>query len=128
MVDVDLDTLQASGSVKIAGANSSGTETHFVDASPNNELRANDCVNTSGTDTVLSLTVTAQEIKVSTSRLVNRKYVWMEALSTNVKWGFDSNCRFDLFKNQLIIHPVGNVAIYMKMSTGTGTAAIGEGA
>lgn len=124
----DLGEIQAALPIKIIGSSSTGLETNPVQASANNELRSNDCINTSAIDTILNLTTVAQEVKVGANRLTERKYIWMQAIATNIKWGFDTNCRFDLFRNQLVIHPVGNVPVYMKMSTGTGTAIVAEGA
>lgn len=124
----DISEINASQAVKIIGSGPDGSESNPVEASSNNELYNADCVNHAAIDIVLSLTTTPQEVKVGASRQVNRKYLWMQALDANVKWGFDTNCRFDLFKNQMIIHPVGNVPVYMKVSTGTGSAAVGEGA
>lgn len=91
------------------------------------ELRTNDCVNSEASDCFLTLSTTPQELKVGTVRNAGRKYVWMQALTSNVKWGFSTDCRFDLFKNQLILQPVGDVPIYVKMSTGSGTVVVAEG-
>ena len=124
----DLPFIQAASPSVIIGADPTGTETYPVASSSNGELRNTDCVNTSATDSTVSLTTAATEVKVGASRLTDRKYVWMQALVSNVKWGFDSNCRFNLFKNQMVCFPIGNVPIYIKMSAGTGTANIGEGA
>ena len=123
----DILDREAAQTVKLVGSASDGTESNPVEASDNNEIRSNDSVNVSAADTILNLTTLAQEVKVGASRNPNRKYLWMEALDKNIKWGFDSSCRFDLFKKQLIIHPVGNVPVYMKMSAGTGQAVVGEG-
>ena len=93
--------------------------------SDNNEAASIDSALTSGTDTTTNLTTTAVELKVGASRLPERKYLIVEGLSNNIKWGFTTSCPFDLFKNQLIMMPIG-VAVYAKMSTGTGSIAVGE--
>ena len=124
----DLTDIQSALSTKLVGSTTNGTETTPVNASDFGELRNSDCVNNIASDIILSLTITAQEVMVGASRNPNRKYIWMQALSKGVKWGFDLNCRFDLFKNQLVCFPIGNVPVYMKMSSGTGSSTIGEGA
>ena len=86
-----------------------------------------DILDGSGVNSILNLTTTAVIGRVGLSNLEQRKYYIMEALSTGVKWGFDSSCPFDLFKSQLIMIPLGDsVNIYFKMSTGTGQVSIAE--
>lgn len=123
----DLSDVNAGLTVKLVGMGSTGTETNAVGAKSNNELLASDCINTSASDLVLALTTTAVEIKVGGTRLTNRKYIFLQALSSNVKWGFNTTCNFDLFKNQFFVLPTGNVTVYIKVSIGTGSCAIGEG-
>lgn len=119
----DLTDLQAAQSVKIVGSDPTGTETYPVGAKSNQEAKVSDACDTAGLDTTLTLDSSgAVEGKVGGSRLSNRKYFMMMALVNNVKWGFDSTCRFKLFKDQLIIVPVGNVPIYFRLSTGGSTA------
>lgn len=125
----DLTDIQSAQSVKIAGSDASGIESTFAKVTPNQELGATDTVNTSAVSTTIPLTTTAVELKVGGSRLANRKYIWMEALDTNIKWGFSaSDTPFDIFKSQLLTFPIGDVAIYAKMSSGSGNIAFGEGA
>jgi hypothetical protein len=123
----DLSDVNAGQTVKIVGMGSTGAETNAVGAKSNNELLASDCINTSASDRVLALTTTAVEVKVGGTRLTNRKYIFLQALSSNVKWGFNTTCNFDLFKNQFFVLPTGNVTVYIKVSIGTGSCAIGEG-
>jgi len=123
----DLDELHSSGSTKIAGSDATGNETNFVDATSLRDLQVADVPNQTGLNATLSLTTTAQELKVGGSTMTNRKYVKFEALSNNVKWGDDTNCLFDAFKSQFFMIPAGTTnKIYMKMSSGTGTASVGE--
>jgi hypothetical protein len=80
-----------------------------------------------GTSSILNLTTTAQELKVGANALSDRLYVEMQALDSNVKWGYTTACEFNLFKNQFFALPCGeNCTIYLKMSTGTGDCAIAE--
>lgn len=94
------------------------------------DLQTDDRINTSAVDTVLALTTAPAIVKVGGSVLTERKYVILEGLSINIKWGFSNSTQsFDLFKNQLLMVPVGpNVNIWMKVTTGTGSAGIAEGA
>lgn len=124
----DLSDLQAAQTVKIAGANSSGIENTYITATNNGELTTCDVLLNGGTDTVINLTTAAVELKVGGSALANRKYVILEGLASNIKWGFSNTTQsFDIFKNQILMIPLGpNTAIWAKMSTGTGTIAFGE--
>jgi hypothetical protein len=104
-----------------------GTDTANVTATL--DLQTDDRINTSGLDAVVALTVTPVEAKVGASALVERKYLILEGLSINIKWGFSNTTQsFDLFKNQMLMIPVGpNVHVWLKTTTGTGSAGVGEG-
>lgn len=124
----DINDINASEPVRIIGADSDGIETTPVNSTPNGELTTADVLAHGGLDTVLALTVTPTEGKVGGASKENRKYFIMEALSTNVKWGFTNTTQsFDLFKSQLLMIPCGpDTKIWFKMSVGTGSVAIGE--
>lgn len=124
----DLSDLQAAAPTKIVGSDSSGVETNAAKVSSNQDLGTSDILTTAAVSVSLALTTSAIEGKVGVSALANRKYFIMEALDTNVKWGFSSGSQpFDLFKSQLIMVPAGpGIAIWFKMSTGTGNVAIAE--
>ena len=124
----DLTDIQAAAVVKVVGSDATGAETNTQAVSTLNEAQVADILNNGGLDIVLSLTTTASEGKVGVSRKTNRKYVIMEALTANVKWGFSNTTQsFDLFKSQLIMVPVGDqTQIWFKMSAGTGTVAFAE--
>jgi len=101
-------------------------ESNLVEVSSINELQVND-VPEQGTSTTLTLTTTAVLFKVGASVLSNRKYIEMQAIDKNVKWGYTTNCDFDLFKNQFFSLPAGeNCNVYLKASTGTADIAISE--
>lgn len=118
----DLTDIQAAQSIKIIGSDTSGVESTPAAVKTNQEVKTSDACDTAGSDILLTLdSTTPVEGKVGGSRLTNRKYVIMEALVNNVKWGFDTNCRFNLFKSQLIIMPIGNLPIYFKLSSGGST-------
>jgi hypothetical protein len=115
--------------IKIVGAsNTTQEETNIAKVSPNQDLGTSDILDNGGADTVLNLTTTPIQGIVSGGARANRKYFIMEALTTNVKWGFTNSTQsFDLFKSQLIMVPVGpNTQIWFRVTTGTGQVAIGE--
>ena len=118
----DLSITEASQTVRLVG----NDEANFVNVKSNSELKASDTCDTSGVNTTLNLTTSAVEGFVSGSRLTNRKFFEMQALTTNVKWGYDSSCPFNLFKSQFFSLPIGNIPIYFKASTGTAQVAIAE--
>ncbi len=125
----DLNEKEASSSSKIVGADSTGNETDYAIVTSNQELAIRDTHDNGGLDTILSLdAITAVEGKVGALPKAERKYIIMEALDTNIKWGFSNTTQsFDLFKSQLIMVPVGpNTEIWFIMSTGTGQVAFGE--
>ncbi len=103
-----------------------GNETKIADINSLLELSVNDTPQ-QGVSATLALTTTPQILKVGASALAGRKTIEMQALSKNVKWGYNTNCEFDLFKNQFFALPAGeNCVVYLKVSTGTGSIAIGE--
>jgi hypothetical protein len=123
----DLTGIQAAQQVKIVGNDSSGTETNPVGATTLGDIQAADVPNQTGLSTTLNLTTTAIEGKVGGSTMTNRKYIEMQALSSNVKWGYTTACDFNLFKNQFFALPAGtNCKVYFKMSVGTGSVAFAE--
>ena len=124
----DILDINSTEPVRIIGADLSGAETTPVKATPNQDLGVADVLDNGGLDAILSLTMTPVEGKVGATVKANRKYFIMEAQSTNVKWGFSNTTQsFDLFKSQLLMIPCGpNTQIWFKMSTGTGSVAIGE--
>lgn len=101
-------------------------ESNHVEVNTISELLVNDTPQ-QGVSGILNLTTTAQELKVGASPLANRKVIEMQALEKNVKWGYNTNCEFDLFKNQFFALPAGeNCTMYLKASTGTTSVAISE--
>ena len=124
----DLSDLQAAQTAKIVGSDATGVETNAAKVSSNQDLGTSDVLTIAAVTTTLALTIAASEGKVGGAALANRKYFIMEALDTNIKWGFSSGSQpFDLFKSQLIMVPAGpGIAFWFKMSTGTGNVAIAE--
>lgn len=123
----DLNNIEAAGSTIIVGSDATGTETSPVKATTLGEIQSADVPNQTGLSGLVALTTIAVEGKVGVSTMTNRKYIEMQAISSNVKWGYDTDCPFDLFKNQFFSLPAGeNCKVYFKVSTGTGSVAIGE--
>lgn len=123
----DLTGVESSQSVKLVGQNTAGVEQTPVNSTTLGDLTVADVPNQTGLNAILNLTTTAIEGKVGANALTNRKYIEMQGLTTNVKWGYDSSCPFDLFKNQFFSLPMGeNCKIYFKASTGTAEVAFGE--
>lgn len=121
----DVSREKASTTNRIIGDN----EENIAGVSVNKEIWIRDTHDNGGLDITLNLdAITPVEGKVGISRKTERKYIIMEALSTNVVWGFSNTTQnFDLFKSQLIMVPVGeNTEIWLKMKTGTGSVAFGE--
>lgn len=120
----DATRAQASTTNRIIGLN----EQNEAKVSINNEVHIRDTHDNGGLDVVIPLTTTPAEGKVGPTTKAERKFVIMEALSSNVVWGFSNTTQsFDLFKSQLIMVPVGpNTQIWFKMKSGTGNVAFGE--
>ena len=100
----------------------------IVGVNANKEFYIRDTHDNGGLDIIIPLTTAPVEGKVGVSPKTLRKYVIMQALSTNVVWGFSNVTQsFDLFKDQLIMVPVGeNTQIWFKMKSATGSVAFGE--
>lgn len=109
----DLDNLQASQSVKIAGADSSGNETSFVNATPNGDLQTVDVLNVSGVQGSLTVGTSAVEVKVGVNRFSNRKVVTLYNNSNEtIYWGFTNSVTISsgtpIEKKEFIVWNVGD--------------------
>lgn len=123
----DASPLNCAELTRLIGSQIDGSETTPVGATTDQDLKVGDLINHQGVNATLSLTTAAVEGKVGASRLVGRKYIEMQAITTNVKWGYDTSCPFDLFKNQFFSLPISDIcAVYLKASAGTASVAIGE--
>jgi hypothetical protein len=84
----DLTELQSSDSVKIVGADSTGNESNFVNASPLGELKTIDAITGAGTEGALTVGTTAVEAKVGSSALTNRKLLTVfNNAGATIYWG-----------------------------------------
>ena len=120
----DLDGLHASGSVKIAGALSSGEESHFVNASSTGDLKTSDIINTSGIYGTITVGTSAVALRVGGSNLTERKLLTVDNTSnTTLYWGYNNSVTTSsyagrIFKDQQASWTVGpNVTIYLIAST-----------
>jgi len=87
----DLSEIQASQSIKIAGASSTGAESNWVDSSATGDLFTRDTLKVGGTQGSLTVGTSAVEVKVGASQLTNRKHVTLYNNSnTTIYWGLDS--------------------------------------
>ena len=118
----DLDETQQSEVTRITNPD----ESNLVEVNSESNLLAIDTPQ-SGLSATLNLTTTAIELKVGANAKTDRRLIEMQALTKNVKWGYNSNCDFDLFKNQFFSLPCGeNCIVYLKASTGTASIAVSE--
>jgi hypothetical protein len=118
----DINETQQSEVVRIGNPD----EANFVEVNSESNLKSIDTPE-SGLSATLSLTTTAIELKVGANAKANRRLIEMQALTKNVKWGYNTNCDFDLFKNQFFSLPCGeNCTLYLKASIGTASIAVSE--
>lgn len=109
----DLTEIQAAMATKIVGSDALGGETTPVKTSPNQDLAVSDILNIASASGVLTLLPgTVYELRVSASALANRKYVIMQALDPDVKWGLGAASQpFYAYQSQIIMMPVGDATI-----------------
>lgn len=123
----DLNGLQASESMKIAGADSSGVETNYVNATANGDIKSADILNVSVLQGVLTITTgTPQEVRVGASRLANRKSVQIQAQGTNLQYGYTSTSQiFTIANGTTIVLAIGDgVGVWISRSSGIGAVSV----
>lgn len=124
----DLSALNATDGVKIAGADSSGAETNFVNATANGDLKSADILTANVVQTTLSVSVAgaAVEVKVGGSPLANRKSVLIQAQGTNVVYGFASGSQpFQIGNGETISLALGpGVSVWVDRSSGAGSVSV----
>lgn len=129
----DLNDTQASGSTKIVGSDSSGTEQTPVKSSPNGDLSTSDIINNNGLEGVLTVGTSAIEVKVGASRLANRKIVTLyNNSSSTIYWGFTSGVTISsgspIEKNEFIVWSVGpDLPIYVIANSAGNNTRVTEG-
>lgn len=92
------------------------------------EAQISEALNYEASETTLEVTTTPIEAKVGASRVEDRKAIVLMALDNGVTFGFSSGTQaFKLFKNQLIILPVGaGLGLWLKSDAGTKSVVIAE--
>lgn len=122
----DLNNLQAAQTIKIAGSDSSGVETTFVNSTLNGEIKSADILNVTVTQSLLSIGTSATEIKVGASRLVNRKSVQIQAQGTNLVYGYSSGTQiFTIANGETVVLSLGdNMGVWIKRSSGIGNVNV----
>lgn len=128
----DLTDLQASQTVKIAGANpSTGVEDNFAQVDVNGQIFTKDVINGATQFQAISVTSSAVEAKGAATRLVNRKVVVVTPTNGTVYWGTTTSVTTitgtPIFKNQMVsISFTDNAPVYL-VSAGTVDVRIIEG-
>ena len=123
----DLNALNSTDSVKIAGADASGLETNFVNATANGDIRAADILTVSVVQgTVSATTGAAIELKVGGTPLINRKSILIQAQGSNVIYGFNSTNQFFTIASgtQISLTLGPGISIWVKRSGGTGGVTV----
>lgn len=130
----DLNELQSAETVKIAGVNSSGAETNYVNASNNNELQTSDISNNGGTNGAITVSTSSIEAKVGVSALSNRKNLTVYNNGNNtIYWGYSSGVTTSngtpIYKDQFVSWDIGpNTSVYLIASSGSNNIRISENA
>ena len=124
----DLNELEAAQTIKLAGADASGSETHFVNATANNELKSADVLNVSAGNTTLTITTTASLAQVGGSPLAGRKLLIIQAQTNSIVWGFSAVSQpFTLANGASLYLSVGDgISVYLRRTTGSGPVAVAE--
>lgn len=128
----DLSDLQAAQTVKIAGAGSTGSETNYINATVNGEVRVANIIDTTGTQGALSVSTTAIPIRVGLSNLAGRTVVTaLNNGTATIFWGRTSGLTTSngtqLMRNQMAIWDVGpNSDIYLIATSGSHDVRITE--
>jgi len=93
------------------------------------EAQIAEIINYNIIQTTLDVGTSTVEAKVGSSKLEGRKVIILQSESNNVKFGFTSGSEiFPIFKNQLIILPIGdNISLFLKSTSGTISVNIAEG-
>ena len=79
----DLSEIKASGSVKIAGAATTGAESDFMKVSPKQDAGTSDIQDDSVVQTVVDITDTEVQFKVGGSNKIDRKELVLENVDSN---------------------------------------------
>jgi hypothetical protein len=103
----DLSDINASQSVKIIGANTSGVETTPVNASSNGDIQSSDLLLGPGVQSALTVGTSAVELIVGVSPLANRKLITLfNNSNSTIYWGYTNSVTTvtgtPIFKDQFV--------------------------
>lgn len=131
----DLDDKQSSSTIKITGANTSGTESNYAKVSANQDLGIADSIDSGlSINGVMTVGTTPVEAKVGGTTLENRKLLIVNNSSANtIYWGFTNTVTtvngMPLLKGQEINWSIGSVQkIYLIAATAGNIIRSAEGA
>lgn len=130
----DLNEQQAAQTIKITGVSSAGSETNYVDASSNNELKVADVSNNGGVNGAITVSTSAIEAKVGGSALSNRKNITVHNNgSSTIYWGYSNGVTISngtpVFKDQFVSWDVGpSTSIYLIAASGSHNVRVTENA
>lgn len=130
----DLNELEAAQTVKIAGTNSSGAETNYINGTANNELLTANISNNGGLQGALTVSTTAVEAKVGASALTNRKTLTVFNNSgATLYWGYTSGVTTSsgtpFYEKQFVSFDVGTgTSVYLIAGAGSNNVRVTESA
>lgn len=125
----DLTNLQAAETIRIAGANSSGVETAFVNSTINGDLQTADIINTAASQLSINVTTSAVIANISgDSNLSNRKLLIVQCQTGNMTYGFTIESQpFTLPNGATLTLALGpNISVYLRRTSGSGTVVVAE--
>jgi len=130
----DLNELESSDTIKIAGADSTGNETNFADVTALGELKTADVISGSGTEGAITVGTSAIEAKVGASALTNRKLLTIFNNSdATIYWGRTSSVTSSsgtpIYEKQMFTFTVAsNAPIYLIASASGKNVRVTESA
>lgn len=127
----DLNQLNSAMSVKIAGSDTSGSETFFVNSTANNDLKTFDGINIEGVQGAVTVGTTAIEAKVGGSRLTNRKALTIYNNSNQtIYWGFTSGVTTatgtPIARGEFLVLQVSDVGVWLIAGTAGNNVRVTE--
>jgi len=126
----DISGIKATEATRLVGSQNDGTEETPIGSTTYREILAYDVANNGGEDLELTLTPgQIIELKTGGATRVNRKYIQMQALDRDIKWGFSLTTQnFNAYKAQFFSLPIGpNTPIFIKNNgSASGKIAIAE--
>lgn len=126
----DLSDLQASGSTKVVGSDATGLETNPLGVYASGDLQSADLLNSTVSQGTISVpTGTAVAARVGASNLTLRKLIMIQALTSNMSYGFSSGSQpFTIANGSVFSLALGpNITLFVsKSGGGSGSFSIAE--